>query len=114
MEAVEYLRAKETMCEYESERACSDCPIFLLMKEVRREDEVCDNFDVYYPKECVAGVVKWMAQHPALPTWREWLHYVYHYYKGFRTSSTMEDWLDTPVTEELAKKYNIPYRRDIE
>lgn len=112
MNAIEYLRAKQKICDYESNNQCKGCPIYILMKEYHMEDMCCDDFDTKYPEVVITGVENWLDAHH-YPTWIEWLEYLYHDFQGFKNTSTIHDWLYTEIPAEAAKRYNIPYRSEI-
>lgn len=115
MDAVEYLRQKARMCAYErvSENgACERCPFNQVLDKI----DGCDEFDEQYPEKAVQLVYEWTQTHPELPTWNEWLHSVYNYYKGFNSNHeaiNFLEWLSTPISLENAKRFNIPNKKDL-
>lgn len=117
MDAVEYLRQKARMCEYEGSagKHCENCPFFLILITPNHKSS-CDDIDSEYPEKAVQLVCEWAQKHPELPTWNEWLHSVYNYYRGFNkdhTEVSFLNWLNTPITQEEAERFNIPNRKDL-
>lgn len=115
MDAVEYLRQKARMCAYKrvpENGACERCPFNQVLDKI----DGCDEFDEQYPEKAVQLVYEWAQTHPELPTWNEWLHSVYNYYKGFNkdhTEVSFLNWLNTPVTQEEVERFNIPNKKDL-
>ena len=115
MDAVEYLRQKIRMCEYEGKKengVCKNCPFNIALENIKD----CDEVEIKYPEKAVQLVYEWAKTHPELPTWNEWLHGVYNYYKGFNSNHNMVnflEWLNTPITQEEAEHFNIPNKKDL-
>lgn len=101
MDAVNFLKQKARMCDTEADNMCQNCPINLL--DTSGE---CDSFYERNPEKAVEIVMKWAKSHPEYPTWREWLEPIYKYYRGFG-SKTFEEWLDTPIQQDEATRFNI-------
>ena len=117
MDAVEYLRQKTRMCEYEGsvKKDCENCPFFLILITPNHKSS-CDDIDSEYPEKAVQLVYEWAKTHPEVPTWNEWLHSVYNYYKGFNNNHSVVNflgWLNTPITQEEAEVFNIPNKKDL-
>lgn len=113
MNAIEFLKQKKRMCEYESAvgRGCLVCPIYL--KFIKDNDMVCcDDLAENYPEEIVKIVYEWNKNNPELPTWNEWLHSAFNYYNGYGTTTFLE-WLNLPITKDQAEHFNIPARKDL-
>ena len=115
MDAVEYLRQKIRMCEYEGKKeseTCKNCPFNIALEKIKD----CDDVEIKYPEKAVQLVYEWAKTHPELPTWNEWLHSVYNYYEGFNNNhSTINflEWLNTSITQEEAEVFNIPNKKDL-
>lgn len=115
MDAVTFLKEKKRMCDYEGGegRGCTYCPIY---ENLLEGFDSCDDIDERRPQEVVKLVQKWSHENPIYPTWNEWLHYIYDYYRGFNKDQSaliFMDWLNTRITKEEADHWNIPYRKDI-
>lgn len=113
MDAITFLNEKNRMCDYESQkgRNCEYCPIYV--KILKYGPASCDDIGEKYPKEVVKIVQDWAHDNPEYPTWNEWLHYIYNYYRGFDNNLIFMDWINTRITKEEAEHWNIPYRKDI-
>lgn len=115
MDAVEYLRQKIRMCEYEGKKEnglCENCPFNITLEKIKS----CDDVEIKYPEKAVQLVYEWAKTHPELPTWNEWLHSVYNYYKGFNSNHNVVnflEWLNTPITQEEAEHWNIPSKKEL-
>lgn len=115
MDAVEYLRQRACMCAYNSTSehgACEKCSFNQALDKI----DGCNTFDAQYPEKAVQLVYEWAITHPELPTWNEWLHSIYNYYRGFNkdhTEVSFLDWLNTPVTQEEAEHFNISNKKDL-
>lgn len=115
MNAIEYLREKARMCEYEAKKEnglCENCPFNIVLKKI----DGCDELDTKYPEKAIQFVYEWAQAHPELPTWNDWLHYVYDYYKGFNSNhNTINflEWMNTPITQEEAERFNIPLKKEL-
>lgn len=113
MDAIKYLKSKRLMCDYISNfDGCTSCPIFLLMKEHGRENEECVDIDTDYPDEAIAAVNAWLQQYNKYPTWNELLQYIFSYTFDLNSEDFIK-WLDTEISENIAQKYNIPYKREL-
>ena len=113
MDAIEYLRQKARMCDYENAdgRRCEECP-FNKELIIPYGTSGCDDIDEKYPEKAVQLVYEWAQSHPELPTWNEWLHSIYKYYNGFNKQSFIE-WLNTTITQEEAEHWNIPSKKEL-
>ena len=113
MNAIEFLKQKKRMCEYEggAGRGCLVCPIYLNFIKNNKEG-CCEDIAEKYPEEVVNIVYEWNKNNPELPTWNEWLHSLFNYYKGFGTTTFLE-WLNLPITKDQAEHFNIPARKDL-
>lgn len=115
MDAVEYLRQKTRMCKYKiitTNEGCDRCPLSTISDKI----STCDEAEERCPEKAVQLVYEWAKTHPELPTWNEWLHSVYNYYKGFNSNHNMVnflEWLNTPITQEEAELFNIPNKKDL-
>lgn len=112
MDAVEFLKQKKRMCDYEggTSRSCLVCPIYLNF--LKDNYECCDEIAEKYPEETVELVYEWNKNNPELPTWNEWLYSVFNYHNGLGTT-TFLDWLNTSITKDQAEHFNIPARKDL-
>ena len=59
MNAVEYLKTKERMCDFY--RGCLQCP---LSSQNNKIGIVCRDFEKNHPEDAVVIVEKWSAEHP--------------------------------------------------
>ena len=115
MNAVEYLQEKVRMCKYEGKKEnglCENCPFNIALEEIKD----CDDVEIKYPEKAVQLVYEWAKAHPELPTWNEWLHSIYNYYKGFNSNHNVInflEWLNTPITQEEAEHWNIPSKKEL-
>ena len=115
MDALEYLQQRIRMCAYNrtSEHgACENCPFNQVLDKL----DACDEFEEQYPEKAVQLVHEWALTHPKLPTWNDWLHNIYNYYKGFKSNHetiSFLEWLNTPILLEDAERFNIPTRKEL-
>lgn len=115
MNAVEYLREKVRMCKYEGKKEnglCENCPFNITLEKINS----CDDVEIKYPEKAVQLVYEWAKTHPELPTWNEWLHNVYDYYKSFNNNHNVVnflEWLNTPIPKKEAEHFNIPNKKEL-
>ena len=112
MTAIDFIKGKKRMCDYEgaSGRACANCPIYLNYVKPSEDDLACDNIEEEYPEEIITIVKKWCETHFEYPTWNEWLHSIYN---CNMTNKNFTEWLNTPISEEQAKFFNIPNKKEL-
>ena len=99
MDAVTFFKVRGRICNL----GCKNCPI---EREISDSLIGCNDWIEKYPEKAVEVVSQWVAMHPELTTWNEWLHYMQGYYGGFSSMSFIE-WLNTPIPEDAKKRFNI-------
>lgn len=93
---------------------CAGCPLAELKEKYCGVNSrlTCPEFIMEYPTLVLVALSKYNNEHPENPTWHQWLNAVYNYYKG-TSQQTFTEWLDTEITEEEARHFNIPNKEQL-